>query len=105
MSEVNYVLDRSNLEVRMIDRTIPKVENTSEHKYDQRYGQSNQSNTIKSDTINNTIKAIRLKAIQSTIRLERYNQSDIINDTARAIQSKAIRSALRSEQSKRYDQR
>ena len=71
MSEVNYVLDRSNLEVRMIDRTIPKVENASEHKYVQQYERSkqydqkrydqryNQSNTIKSDTISNTVRAIK----------------------------------------------
>ena len=50
-------------------KIIPKAKNTSEHKYNQRYGQSN------------AVKAI--KAIQSTIRSEpskqydqRYNQDN-----------------------------
>ena len=34
MSEVNYILDHLNLEVKMINQLIPKVETTSKHKYD-----------------------------------------------------------------------
>ena len=52
---MNYVLDCSNFEEHIV-RTIPKAENTSEHKY-------NQSNTI-----NNTAKARRLE------QLKQYSQ-------------------------------
>ena len=50
MSEVNCVLDCSDFEGQIV-KTIPKAENTSKHKYDQQYGQSNQS-----DLTSNTIK-------------------------------------------------
>ena len=52
MSEVNCVLDCSDFEEQIV-RTIPKAENTSKHKYDQQYGQSNQSD-MTSDTIRTT---------------------------------------------------
>ena len=55
---MNYVLDCSNFEVRMIDRTILKVENSFKYKYNQQYVQSN---TIKSNIINITAKAIQSK--------------------------------------------
>ena len=44
--------------MRMINCTKSKIENTFKYKYNQQYGQSNQSNTIKSNIINNTAKAI-----------------------------------------------
>ena len=63
ISQVNYVVDYLNLEVKMIDQMILKVENIFKHNYNQQYNQSNQSNIITSDTINNTIKTMELKAI------------------------------------------
>ena len=33
ISKMNYVLDCLNLEVKMINQTLPKVKNTSKHKY------------------------------------------------------------------------
>ena len=47
---MNYVLDRLDFEEQIV-KTIPKAENTSEHKYDQRYGQNDQS-----DMTSNTIR-------------------------------------------------
>ena len=52
MSEVNCVLDRLDFKKQIV-RIIPKAENTSEHKYDQQYGQSDQSD-MTSDTIRTT---------------------------------------------------
>ena len=52
MSEINYVLDYSNFEKQIV-RTIPKVENNFKYKYNQQYGQSNQS-TMTSNTIRTT---------------------------------------------------
>ena len=49
MSEVNCVLDHSDFKEQIV-RMIPKAENTSKHKYNQRYGQSDQSD-MTSDTI------------------------------------------------------
>ena len=43
MSEMNCVLDRSDFKEQIV-KTIPKVENTSEHKYVQQYKQSKQYN-------------------------------------------------------------
>ena len=60
-------------------KMIPKVENTSEHKYDQRYGQSDAVRAIKAiqSTIRPVIRSERSK------RLEEYNQSDMVRDTIR----------------------
>ena len=41
MSKVNYILDYSDLKVRIIDQIILKVKNVSKYKYDQQYGYSN----------------------------------------------------------------
>ena len=48
-------------------RIITKAKNTSEHEYNQRYGQSNQSD--QSNAINDTARAIRLKQYD-----QQYNQ-------------------------------
>ena len=64
---MNYVLDHSDFKEQII-RMIPKAENSSKHK--------NQSNTI-----SNTVRAI--KAIQSMIRPEQYNQSNMVSDMIR----------------------
>ena len=63
-------MSRSQFEEQIV-RMIPKAKNTFEHK--------NQSDTT-SDTVRR-IKAI--KAMQSTIRPERYNQSDMVSNTIR----------------------
>ena len=53
---MNYVLDRSDFEEQIV-RTIPKAENTSKHKDNQRYGQSDQSD-MTSDTIRTTSEVV-----------------------------------------------
>ena len=69
---MNYVLDRSDFEEQIV-RMILKAENTSEHQ--------NQSNTI-NDTTSNTVRAINaIKAMQTMIQPERYDQSDMASDT------------------------
>ena len=52
MNEVNCVLDRSKFKEQIV-RTISKAEIISKHKYNQQYGQSNQSNIT-----NNKIRKI-----------------------------------------------
>ena len=59
--EMNSVLGRSQFEEQLM-KMILKAENTSKHKYDQQYGQSD------------AVRAI--KAIQSTIRLEQSKRYD-----------------------------
>ena len=61
MSEVNCVLDRSNFEEQIV-RTIPKAKNTSEYKYDQRYGQSDQSD-MTSNTIRRTSEVVTVTSL------------------------------------------
>ena len=50
---MNYILDRLDFEEQIV-RTIPKVENTSEHEDDQQYSQSDQSN-MNSNLIRTTL--------------------------------------------------
>ena len=61
MSEVNCVLDRSDFEEQIV-RTIPKAENTFEHKYDQQYDQSDQ-NDMSSDTIRTTSGVVTVTSL------------------------------------------
>ena len=56
MSEVKFVLDRSDFEEQIM-RTIQKAENTYKHKYNQQYGKSDQSN-MTSNTIKTTLRVI-----------------------------------------------
>ena len=60
-------MGRSQFEKQLM-KMIPKTENTSEHKYDQRCGQSNQS-----DTINDMARAMQSKQYN-----QRYGQSNAI---------------------------
>ena len=74
IGEINYVLDRSDFEEQIV-RMILKVENTFKHK--------DQSNAI-NDTTSNTVRGIKaIKAMQSTIRPERYDPSDMVSNTIR----------------------
>ena len=61
MSKMNCVLDRSDFEEQIV-RTIPKAENTSKHKYNQRYGQADQSDMI-SDTIRTTPRVVTVTSL------------------------------------------
>ena len=61
MSKMNFVLDRSDFEEQIV-RTIPKAKNTSKHKYDQRYGKSNQSD-MTSNLIRTTLGVVLVTSL------------------------------------------
>ena len=72
---------------------IPKTKDTSKHKYNKQYGQTNQNNIT-----SNTVKAT--KVIQSAIRSEQskqYDQSNTISNTVRP--TKAIKLKQYNQQS------